>query len=117
MWTDIDYMDGRRDFTFDPVNFPVKDMAAWVQELHINRQRWVPIVDPAIKVEPGYAPYDSGTRDDVWMRDATGQPLLGRVWPGTVHWPDFAARRTQKWWASQLDAMSKRVDFDGVWLV
>lgn len=117
MWTDIDYMDGRRDFTFDPVNFPAHDMAALVQDLHMNRQRWVPIVDPPIKVEAGYAPYDSGQRDDVWMRDATGQPLLGSMWPGVVHWPDFSAHRTARWWASQLQAFYKRVDFDGIWLV
>lgn len=117
MWTDIDYMNGRRDFTFDPVKFAAKDMSALVDDLHMARQRWVPIVDPAIKVETGYKPYESGKREDVWMRDATGQPLLGVMWPGVSHWPDFSSQRTARWWTSQLDAFYETLDFDGIWLV
>lgn len=34
MWTDIEYMDGYRDFTFDKKNYPVPKMQELVNKLH-----------------------------------------------------------------------------------
>ena len=37
------------------------------EELHSSGRKWVPILDPGIKIEPGYAPYESG-------KEATERP-------------------------------------------
>ena len=54
-------MDGFRDFTLDPLKYPLDQMKKFVsEELHPRGKKWVPILDPGIKVEPGYGPYEAG---------------------------------------------------------
>jgi len=79
MWIDIDYMDAYMDWTFDPVNYPVSEVAAFVDELHANNQRNVLIVDPAIKNLTGYKYYDDGLVRDVFIKDGTThEPMIVR---------------------------------------
>jgi alpha-glucosidase/lysosomal alpha-glucosidase len=102
MWTDIDYMDGYRDFTFDPVHFPVPKVRAFIQKLHKNGQKYVLIVDPGIKIDKGLPSYDRGISQDIFMKNADGSLFVGNVWPGYVHFPDFFHPLTQQFWVSMF---------------
>merc|ERR1719192_1120523 len=44
---DIDYMDRKRDFTYDPVGFA--GLPEWIQELHDRGMHYITILDPAIQ--------------------------------------------------------------------
>ncbi len=56
-------------------------MQAFVEQLHGSKQYWVPIVDPGIKVDPGYPAYDQGLAAKAFITDFTGSPYLGQVGP------------------------------------
>jgi alpha-glucosidase (family GH31 glycosyl hydrolase) len=49
-WSDIDYLDRYRDFTFDPVKF--NNLSGFVQDLHSKGMRYIPIIDAGISQRP-----------------------------------------------------------------
>jgi alpha-glucosidase (family GH31 glycosyl hydrolase) len=79
IWSDIDHMDGFRDFTLDKAMYSVPKMKTFLGQLHQARRHWVPIVDPGIMVDPGYPAYDSGVRDGVFLMGADQKPYVGQV--------------------------------------
>ncbi|KAK7929600.1 hypothetical protein WMY93_005995 [Mugilogobius chulae] len=105
------------DFTYDPVHFDtLPDM---VKDLHANNQRYVLILDPGISSTqpPGeYWPYDEGLKRGVFIRDADGNTLIGKVWPGLTAYPDFSDEVTQQWWLENLQRFYRSVPFDGLWI-
>ena len=62
MWSDIDYMDSYRDFTFDPVKF--SDLPKFVDGLHNKSMRYVPIIDAGVARRPwgNYSAYTDGSK-------------------------------------------------------
>ncbi|GAA0953400.1 hypothetical protein GCM10009574_063360 [Streptomyces asiaticus] len=109
---DIDHLIGHRVFTVDGARFP--DLPGLAAELLEDGVRLVSIVDPAVKAEPGNAVYESGTADDVFVRDAQGREVRGVVWAGESVFPDFTDPRVRKWWGG-LYAERLAQGFSGVW--
>jgi alpha-glucosidase len=119
MWTDIDYMHLREDFTTDPDRFPVSKMRELVSTLHSRDQRYVLILDPGIHAVGNYSTYQKGHEMDVFLKHADGSDLLGVQWPGAVAWPDWFAPNTQQWWTDELQASfdaETGIDLDGIWV-
>ena len=71
-WLDIDYMEAYRDFTTDPLLFPLDEVAAFVNDLHSKGMHFVPIIDPGIMVYAGYEAYERGIREELFVKDLTG---------------------------------------------
>ncbi|KAF1911411.1 alpha-glucosidase precursor [Ampelomyces quisqualis] len=119
MWTDIDYMDLRQDFTTDPDRFPIKKVRELVSTLHERDQRYVLILDPAIHAVGNMPSYQRGLEQDVFLKAADGSSLLGVQWPGAAVWPDWFHPNTQKWWTGEISSMFSKdtgIDLDGIWV-
>lgn len=99
IYLDIDYMDGFKVFTFDEDHFP--DPKGLISDLGEQGYRVVTIVDPGVKLDPDYGVYADGLRTDAFVKDPEGGVLHGRVWPGTVAYPDFLRPEVRHWWAEQ----------------
>jgi len=112
IWMDIDYMDGYRCFTFDPVDFPdPRGLNEWLAGQGFHN---VWMIDPGIKREPGYFVYDQGTERDVWVKTSGGTTYAGEVWPGMCVFPDFTNADVRAWWAGLYhDFMANGIS--GVW--
>lgn len=112
IWMDIDYMDGYRVFTFDPVGFP--DPQYVNSYLHEKGFHSIWMIDPGVKYEEGYYVYDEGTTGDYWVKTSSGNTYYGDVWPGTCAFPDFTMPETRSWW-SGLYPPFMAYGIDGVW--
>lgn len=97
---DIHYMDAYKLFTWDKTRFPDPD--GLVRKLKEQGFQLTVINDPGIKVEKGYAAYESGVQDDVFIKYADGQLYMGQVWPGWCHFADFTSEKGRSWWKRRL---------------
>jgi alpha-glucosidase len=113
VWADIDYMDGFRIFTFNPELFP--DPSRLNDYLHGHGFKSVWILDPGVKMEPGYFVYDEGLAGDHFIRQPDGEHFVGGSWPGASLWPDYTRRETRDWWGSYVpDFLDNGID--GIWI-
>ncbi|XP_072549705.1 lysosomal alpha-glucosidase isoform X2 [Salminus brasiliensis] len=116
-WNDLDYADKRRVFTFDPQRFG--DLPEMVKEFHHEGMKYVLILDPGISSTspPGsYKPFDEGERRGVFIRNLTGQTLIGKVWPGPTAFPDFTNSEAVSWWEECIRDFYAKVPLDGLWI-
>ena len=112
IWMDIHHMRDYRVFTFDPATFP--DPSATNDFLHSLKFKAVWMVDPGVKIDPGYSVFDTGTAKDVWVQTADGKTYEGDVWPGPSVFPDFTMPTAQKWWRDLYRGFVAH-GIDGVW--
>lgn len=116
-WSDIDYMDRYKLFTLDPVNFPQSQLGPFVERLHNDSQQYVVIIDPGVRIEAGYGPYDQGLRDQLFVSNPLrgNAPVVGKVWPGPVHFVDWSHPNASSYWSGNVAEFHSRVAIDGLW--
>jgi alpha-glucosidase len=101
IYLDIDYQKGYAPFTVNREYFPTFEQM--IKDLTAEGFHTVLITDLHIKYDPdhGYAPYDSGSKNDVFVKKADGTLYVGEVWPGPSVFPDFTLSRVREWWGEQ----------------
>nr|XP_022286839.1 maltase-glucoamylase, intestinal-like [Crassostrea virginica] len=127
-WGDIDYMYKKFDFTYDRTTFA--GLPQFVNEVHDKRKKFVVIVDSGIGANktlyaearsnsPGYRMYDDAVQSNVLVKNASGDILVGKVWPGQSVFPDFTnVAKMTDFWARWIDFFVKNesVSVDGLWI-
>lgn len=114
IYLDIDYQQKNRPFTINTTAFP--DMPGMIKTLHDEHFHVVAITDLHIAHLPNqnYAPYDSGTAGDHFLKNPDGSQYVGVVWPGPSVFPDFTQQQTRAWWGT-LYTNFTRMGIDGFW--
>jgi alpha-glucosidase len=115
MWLDIDYMNGFRDFTWDPIGFP--DPAGTVSTLANNGFKVTTIFDPGVKQDTsgGYAAYNTGLAGGDFTVGSDGNPVVATCWPGNALFPDFTDPKARAFWGDQL-GMFLQAGTRGTWI-
>ena len=90
-------MDGYRVFTWNEKGFGAP--GAIIKEIAEDGFKVVCIIDPGVKLDPGYAKYDEGIANDYFAKTPEGEVYVNEVWPGEAVYPDFGKPDVRKWWA------------------
>ena len=98
IYFDIDYQQGNAPFTINREYFP--NFEKMISDFRAQNVHSILITDLHIKKDPGhgYAPYDSGIKNDVFVKNPDGSVYVGVVWPSESVFPDFTLSRAREWW-------------------
>jgi len=98
---DIDCQDRFRAFTIDPDRFPT--LSEFTQELARMGVHLITIVNPGVKADRKSKLYQEGRAQDLFCKQANGEPILAPVWPGLCAFPDFTNPQARHWWSRQYE--------------
>jgi len=100
IYFDIDYQQGYAPFTINREYFP--HFEQMIADFKSQGFHTILITDLHIKKDPNhnYAPYDSGTKQDLFVKNPDGSVFVGPVWPGPSVFPDFTLTRARDWWGT-----------------
>lgn len=115
IWNDDDHMDGHKDFTLNPKNYPRPKLLAFLDKIHKIGMKYIVIIDPGIGVNNTYGVYQRGIANDVFIK-YDNEPYLAQVWPGAVNFPDFLNPKTVSWWGDEVKRFHELVPVDGLWI-
>jgi alpha-glucosidase (family GH31 glycosyl hydrolase) len=113
IWSDIDYMVNVEDFTVDVTRFPVADLNKWLNDTNLH---YVPIMDAGV-AQGNNTPYNKGIEMDVFIKNSTGSPITGWVWPGKTNFVDWFHPNATSYWRQMFDIVRNLpYNFAGIWL-
>ena len=112
IYLDIHHMEAYKVFTFDGEKFT--NPKAMIARLKEKGFKVVVIMDPGIKTQKGYNPFEEGMEKDLFVKYPDGKLYEGQVWPGWCAFPDFTNQETRSWWAEKM-AFYTEAGVDGFW--
>ncbi|KAK6339382.1 hypothetical protein TWF718_008801 [Orbilia javanica] len=115
IWLDIEYTDGKRYFTFDPLTF--KEPEKMMKNIAKTERKVVLIIDPHIKNTENYPVVEELKSKDLAVKDKSSDIYEGWCWPGSSHWIDAFNPAAIEWWKSlfQLDKFKGTAKNTFIW--
>lgn len=96
IWLDIEYTEGKKYFTWDPMTFG--DPLGMQNQLDDHERKLVYIIDPHIKNEGNYPVVDELKSKDLAVHNKDDNIYEGWCWPGSSHWIDAFSPKARDWW-------------------
>jgi alpha-glucosidase len=112
LWLDIGYMDGYRVYTWNKERFT--DVPKMMKAAETDGFKVITIVDPGVKLDPGYSVFEEGRAKGVFCKTEAGKLYVGQVWPGRTVFPDFTLEKTRSYWAD-LTVKHLAQGIAGIW--
>ncbi len=103
IYLDIAYMDDYKVFTWNKETFP--HPAKMISKLKKMGIHTAVIIDPGVKIQKGYAIYDEGIKQNIFIKYPDGTDYSGEVWPGWCNFPDFTLQKARVWWGKQFSKL------------
>ncbi|KAF2496803.1 hypothetical protein BU16DRAFT_571834 [Lophium mytilinum] len=98
IWLDIEYTDGKKYFTWDPLTFP--NPKKMHNQLDKRDRKLVAIIDPHIKNTDKYPVIDEMKSKGLAVKNKEGNDYEGWCWPGSSYWVDCFNPAAIKWWTT-----------------
>ncbi|GCF00991.1 hypothetical protein ZYGM_000515 [Zygosaccharomyces mellis] len=96
IWLDLDYTDEKKFFTWKPDAFP--NPARLLKRLGDLGRGLVVLIDPHLKKDYYYS--NTVVKNDVAIKNRTGQTFFGTCWPGVSVWIDTFSELGGKVWGN-----------------
>jgi alpha-glucosidase len=112
IYLDIHYMQDFKVFTWHGQDF--SDPVGLVKALKELGFRVVVILDPGIKQDVTYAPYQRLKETGAYLRYPDGTAYTASVWPGKCLFPDFSTEEGRNYWAQEMEIL-KDAGIAGFW--
>jgi alpha-glucosidase (family GH31 glycosyl hydrolase) len=54
-------------------------------------------------------------KEDIFIKDQSGDVLVGQTWAVDTAFPDWFNAKTSNWWSKWLTNFNNEIAFDGLW--
>ena len=114
-WVDIDALEDKRIFSLNMKDFP--DLPDFINTLHDNNYKFIPIVDIGFPINDSDPYYKRGHETNAFiLSNYTKKELVSYVWPGEACFPDFFTKAGMDLWYYAMENYYEIVKYDGIWI-
>ncbi|KAI9760530.1 MAG: nucleoside diphosphate kinase [Chaenotheca gracillima] len=114
IWLDIEYTEGKKYFTWDPLTF--SDPKSMQEQLDEHDRKLVAIIDPHIKNVPDYSIVDEMKSNSFAVKNKDGNIYEGWCWPGSSYWVDCFNPAAIKWWQDLFKYSAWKDTLPNLWI-